>query len=41
MSYFGLGVIFDGDTKFVTDKRSSIGFANNFVLIAGYNFKKN
>ena len=41
MSYFGIGVDFDGDTKFVTDTGSSVGFANNFVLIAVYDFKKN
>merc|ERR1711865_669498 len=40
MSYFGIGVDFDGDTKFVTEKRSSADFFNNFVLIADYDFTK-
>lgn len=35
MSYFGLNVDFDGDTKLLTQKRSSIAFWNNFALNAG------
>lgn len=41
MSYFNLGVDFDGDTKFVTEERSSVGFVNNFALVADYDYKKN
>jgi len=36
MSMFFMGVIFDGDTDYLTKKRTSFSYWNNFVPISGY-----
>jgi len=40
MSMFGLGVVFDGDADYITEKRTSFNLWNNFVHIAGYHGRK-
>ena len=41
MSMFFLGVVFEGDSEYLTKKRTSFNLWNDFVHIAGYNNTSN